>query len=104
MLLVSDADKAEVKKIAADRVTADSVLSRKACFVHGVHLTGSSGGASTATVYNGESTGDDVKIDLSCATSGRDNKRFAPPLYFDKGLYVDVGSNVTSVLVQWQYA
>lgn len=100
----SEAAIAAVKQCAFTRITGDQLVSRQAALVFGVWLVAGSGGAATAAVYDGESTNDDRKIDLSCVATGHDNKRYNPPAYFEKGIYVDVGSNVTSVVVQWMSA
>lgn len=89
------------KRLEHDLVTADKRVCNGPCFLYAAQMVGGTGGASTAVIRDGHDTGGDARIDLAAATSSNDPRNFDPPLYFKKGLFVDVGSNVTSVLVQF---
>lgn len=91
----------EWKKYGYMRVTADSLICPEPCFLVSVCLVANATGASTAVIRDGHNTGGEAVIDLAALTSSKDNRSYNPPLFFKKGLYVDVGSNVTSVLVQY---
>lgn len=91
----------EAEKVSYERVTADQVVCPTPCLLYMAHLAGGSGGASTAVIRDGHSTSADAVIDLAAPASGMDFVSFDPPILLKKGLYVDVGSNVTSVLVQY---
>jgi len=90
-----------IKECSHMRVTADTLINPGPAYVIAVHLVAAAGGAATALIYNGHGTGGEAKIDLSAPPSSSDPRLFWPPLYFDKGIYIDVGSNVTSVLIQY---
>jgi len=83
------------------RVAADSLVSPEPCFLFSVCLAANSSGVSTAVIRNGHNTDADIVIDLACLASTVNDRNFDPPLLFTKGLYVDVGANVTSVLVRY---
>jgi len=89
------------KNIAWKWVTVDTVLSNRPCWLYYAKLVPSAASGS-ATIYNGKSAAEGVivKIQDLLAEEGV----FAPPqpVWCDKGLFVDVGSNVTGVFVQWQ--
>ena len=56
----------------------------------------------SAVIYNGKNaSGHEVAPLVSAVVT---NLQFTPsvPVYCENGLYVDVGSNVTGVLVQWR--
>jgi len=79
----------------------DKKLCNKGCFVSHVTLVSDGGGAADAILRDGHDTGGETKITLSATTSGRDNRPYSMPVHFRKGLFVDVGSNVKAVEVQF---
>jgi len=89
------------KSLTYDVTAADKKISGRPCFLYAAHLAAGSGGAATAIIRDGTETSADAVITLAALTSSIDVRNFDPPLYFKKGLYVDVGSNVTSVLVSF---
>lgn len=93
--------KAYWKETQIERITADGQAFPRAAFLYAAHLTASTGGAATAVIRDGHATTADAKIDLAALTSSKDNRNFDPPIYFKKGIYVDVGENVTSVIVNF---
>ena len=82
-------------------VTGDRLLSHGACELLFAYLVVAA--ASTDShIYDGENTTGDKIVTLeSAAVTGHP---FKPPLpiYCRKGLYVDVGTNVTGIFVQWR--
>jgi len=89
------------KEIARERVTSNQVVCLSPCFLFAVDLISDTGGVSTAAIYDGEGTKDPAVVDLAAAVSESDRARFNPPIFLRRGLYVDVGSNVTAVTVQY---
>jgi len=90
------------KEISWAYVTADRVLSHGPCELLYAYLVVSAASTDSA-LYNGENTSGDKIADLkSAAVTGHELKPPAP-IYCDKGLYVDVGTNVTGILVQWRH-
>ncbi len=87
-----------------DRVVADKKVCNRPCFLYAAHLVAGAGGAATAVIRDGHDTGGEAVVDLAALTSSNDPRRFDPPIFFKKGLYVDIGSNVTSVLVHFMPA
>ena len=71
------------------------------CFLSAAHLTAGTGGAATAIIRDGHNTDAEAKVYMSALTSANDLRQFNPPLYFKRGLDLDVGSNVTSLLVHF---
>lgn len=92
------------KKVQTDRVSDDTIITKRPCFLFAADLVADSGGAGTAYLRDGEHTSADIIIDLSAPTSDKDTRRWIVPVYFKKGLYVDVVSHVTSVVVQYLIA
>lgn len=89
------------KDLELDETAVDKKVSNGPCFLSAAHLTASSGGAATAIVRDGHDTTGEAKIHLAALTSATDPRFFNPPLFFRRGLYIDVGSNVTSLLVHF---
>ena len=89
------------KEGQTERITADGQAYAKPAFLYAAHLTADTVGAATAVIRDGHGTTGDIKVDLAALTSSKDNRNFDPPIYCKKGIYVDVGSNVTSVIVHF---
>jgi hypothetical protein len=89
------------KETETERMTADGQAYGKPAFLYAAHLTANTSGAATATIKDGHSTAGEVKVDLAALTSSKDNRNFDPPIYCKRGIYVDVGENVTSVIVHF---
>lgn len=92
------------KALEYDRATADKKISNRPVFLYAAHLVASSVGAATAIIRDGHDTNGEAVVDLAALTSSVDPRKFDPPIYLKKGLYVDIGSNVTSVLVHFLHA
>jgi hypothetical protein len=89
------------RQISRQWVTADALLAEKECELVYAYLTPSTANADVS-LYDGENTSGDLVATLKeAAVSGHE---FQPPvpIHCRKGLYVDVGSNVTGVLVMWR--
>ena len=89
------------KGLEYDRAVVDKKVCNRPVFLYAAHLVAGTGGVATAVIKDGHDTGGEAVVDLAALTSSCDARRFDPPIYLKKGLYVDVGSNVTSVLVHF---
>jgi hypothetical protein len=89
------------KDIGHDLVTADKKVSNRPCFLYSVCLVAGTGGAATAVIRDGHETSSEPVLDLAALTSSNDSRKFDPPLYLKKGMFIDVYSNVTSVFVHF---
>ena len=89
------------KDIRTERVTVSRCIASGPCYIHYLALSSNSSGAATATIYNGISAKGDLKVDMTCIDDYFDHQDFWPPMYFDRGIFVDVGSNVSSVMVRY---
>jgi hypothetical protein len=61
-----------------------------------------SAASTDSAIYNGADANGDLIIALESAAVT--NKAFSPrvPIYCNKGIFVDVGTNVTGILVIWR--
>lgn len=82
-------------------VTEDSLLSTKECDLLYANLAPSAS-AADVTIYDGINTLG-VKV-VALQASTKTNLEFRPrkSIYCRRGLYIDVGSNVTGLLVQFR--
>jgi len=82
-------------------VTSDRVLAIGPCELIYAHLVVSAASADTH-LYDGKSAAGKKIVTLVSAVATGMN--FAPPepIKCEQGLYVDFGTNVTGVLVQWR--
>lgn len=92
------------KELEYERADADKKACNGPCFIYAAHLAAGTGGAATAVIRDGHGTEAQAVIDLAALTSSNDRIKFDPPLYLKKGLYIDVGDHVTSVLVHFKPA
>ena len=89
------------KSVSRQWVTADALLAEKECELLYAYLVPSAANADVS-LYDGENTTGSLIATLKeAAVSGHE---FTPPvpIYCRKGLYIDVGSNVTGVLIMWR--
>lgn len=89
------------KNVAWMWVTSDTLLSERPCWLHYAYLVVSAASTDSA-LHNGISTSGDRIVTLkSAVVTGH---KFKPPLpiYCSKGLYVDVGTSVTGIFVQYE--
>jgi len=89
------------KNVAWAWATSDRVLSPKPCWLHYAYLVVSA--ASTDThLYNGDNAGGEKITSLVSQSVTGHEFRPPEPVYCSQGLYIDVGTNVTGVFVQWE--
>jgi hypothetical protein len=82
-------------------VTADALITTHPALFHGVTLL-TSAAAGDVTVYEGQDAVSGRKIGTFKAAANISwSVRFQPPLKCDRGIYIDVGSNVTEAIVHW---
>jgi len=84
------------------RLTADGVVTAQPVLLHGLVLLVSTTGGDV-TLYNGQDAGSGRVVGRFEAIADQSTSiPFYPPLRCENGLYVDVGSNVTELLVLWE--
>ena len=88
------------EKLVIRRVTENAVVLARPCSLCFISITAGSGGPATAIVRNGSDGNAEAILDLGAPTSSMAHGEFQRPLYFSRGIFLEVGSNVTSVLVQ----
>ena len=91
----------ESKEISWAWVTADRLLSHGPCELLYAHLVVSAADA-VSYLYDGENTGGDKIVTLESAAITGLNFNPPKPIYCRRGLYVDKGTNVTGIFVQWR--
>lgn len=91
-----------IKDCAFFRVTQSRLVESKPAYLFAAHLIASNVGAGTAGIYNGHTDTGDLLVDLSAPHYSRDRAVFIPPLFFSRGIYVSIGSNVVSVVLQFR--
>ena len=83
------------------RVTADRELSSRAAYVFSVTISSNGSGESDAVLRDGVDATGEIVLDLYCADEEQGQLNFDPPIFFRKGIFVDYGTNVESVVVQF---
>jgi len=100
--LFSNTDLTKMVSYNWDRFTGSNKVSLAPCKVGTVIITSDGQGVTDVTLYDGESTDDPVLAELKGPDNTSKMIHFQPPLLTHRGLYLDVGSNVTSVLIQYE--
>lgn len=83
-------------------ISINQILCPSPCFVTHICLSSTTGGVSTTSVYNGVDANAELKLYLAALQSTHFTDDFSIPVYFDKGLYVALGSNVASFVIQYR--
>jgi len=85
------------------RVETDQVISKIPCNISCIVITpDSSSNDADVTFYEGESSNDPMVFTLRSGAGVSGQWVFPVPLYMRRGFYVDIGKNVTEVLIQWE--
>jgi len=90
-------------RFQADRVvvTGSRVIANSPVGMLSLILVASSGGVADITLYDGGNDTEEAVLVFKAPTSDIRQVVFHSPLVFRKGLYIKVGSNLTSCLVQF---
>lgn len=90
------------KSFSFIRLTANGRVSNYPAFVVSAHMVAGSGGAATAALRDGHHANSEILLDFSAPASQVDVRNLVPPVWFDRGVYLTLGENVTSVFVLMQ--
>lgn len=90
------------KTFSHERVTASKTIANGPALLFSAHMVAGGDGAATASLYDGHTAQAKQRADLSAPANQADPRTFSPPIYFDQGIYVEVGSNVTSVVLTFK--
>ena len=82
-------------------LTADNLISTKPCVILSVTVTPDSQSVADVTLYDGEGAESGYEILAIRTASGCTNQVRFRGLELSRGLYVDIGSNVTCCIVEW---
>lgn len=87
------------RKMSSVLLTADGQGTKNSAFLVYAKVLGAVGGTTTAVIYDGDSAGGVARVNLKGEVTGEDSFNPSLPLYFDSGIYVDLGAGATSVLL-----
>lgn len=82
-------------------LTADNVISTLPCVLLSVTVTPDSQGVGDVTLYDGQGAETGYEILTIRTASGCTNQVRFRGLELTRGLYVDIGSNVTCCVIEW---
>jgi len=91
----------EWKQIAAEYFTADRLLCNTPCFLFSVLATGYHDDNGEIKLYDGQGAIGNPKYHIRTAARVSFFVAFNPPVYFSKGLYVDLVDKMDAVTVQY---
>ena len=91
----------EARLIRLDRVTGSGRVADTPCFIYSVCGIGIAQSSNVYAIYDGQSTGGDLRFRLVAGTYASDFRLFASPLYFAKGIYIDFVTNGEEVVIQY---
>jgi len=90
------------KTFARHRFTASGPVNQTPAFLFSAHLVAGSGGIATATLHNGQGAATEALVDLTAPQGLADPRYFVPPIYFDRGIYLTLGTHATALLLQFR--
>ncbi len=89
------------KELSWAWLTADQLLTTQPCELLYVFVA-PSGATTNSAIYNGKDANGDKITSLPAAAVTGLEFRPARPVYCARGLFIDVGTNVTGIFVQWR--
>lgn len=101
MLLSTEEQRQECREIAKRRVTADGLVTPDPAFIHFIAITPKDNKKCTVKIYDGHSNVDDFYMDLRSNTQVTRQFHFTTPMFFNKGIYVDVDGDTLSVILHF---
>jgi len=100
--MFSKEELAELKLIRPERVTATRGVCQTPCLLYSCSIASDGVGEADGQIWNGHGLGDELLYDLYCVDEMGFIFSFSYPVYFSRGLYVVVGTNVTAITVQYK--
>jgi len=85
------------------RLDTSGVVTTSPCLIACIIITSDGGGDTDITLYDGVSTSDPEMIDLKGWQTESQVFCFPHPIATERGLYVEFGSNVSGVFVQFAH-
>jgi hypothetical protein len=92
---------AGLKKIGRIQVSVDTLVSPTPAFIYALGIASDGGGEADAIVYDGHLATGDFYIHLDTLDEFMHWISFTQPMYFRQGIYVDIGTNVAQVVIQY---
>lgn len=89
------------KSCSFERSDADRIFALPPGFLFCATISSDGGGEADAHVYDGNDTSGRLFQDLYAGDELSMQYHWYPPIYFRFGLYVDIGTNVDSVTLQY---
>jgi hypothetical protein len=88
------------KLTRVESTLVDLIVSHKPCFLLSCSLSGHKTKSSEAVLRDGEDANGEAKVYLAAPTSGVDTRTYPWPIYFKRGMFIDVGGDVEGITVQ----
>ena len=92
----------EAKKWITASIVATAFLSTPPCLVRHICLTADGSNNPIALVYNGENANSPLKLALACLAKTHFGDCFDVPVYFSRGIYVTISTDITLFTIQYQ--
>lgn len=86
------------------RISADTLINHGSTLLTGVSFDVSVAGGQVDLYDGNDANSGSLKLRLTGTTNSPNSFTPASPILFDRGLYVDLGSNVTAVTILWTSA
>ena len=88
--------------VMSERIEVDRAIRMPAGTYHGGVLQTAAGGTSTVAVYDGQDTTGDLIDYFGSAASGHEAHFYERGLVLRRGVYIDLGSNVTAFTLYYR--
>jgi hypothetical protein len=89
------------RQIAWEQVSADALICPRPAYVFGFWIASNGDGDADGIVYDGQNAGVSKHIHLYTLDELTFAYTWFPPLFFAVGIYIDVGTNVEQIGIQY---
>ena len=89
------------EEVSTRLITDDAIVEQGTCLLVALSVCSDGGGVGDAQVYDGTHSAGKKILDVSIKDGGIEAPHFIPPILCQQGLYVVIGSNITSVTIRW---
>lgn len=83
------------------RLASDGIVNEGPSLLFGLHIEASTAGGDVSVYEGNDSASGRLIGTFKDNLTNHEVKSFIPPLYCDRGIYVDIGSNITAVTILW---
>jgi len=91
----------DAKRWVTESITEETLISSRPCLVRHICLTADGSNNPIAIIYNGENANSPLRLALACLAKTHFGDCFDLPVYFSRGIYVVISTDITLFTIQY---